>query len=582
MENLNENNEDVEHGQVFELETTQSDLDQQEGPPYLSSYLSGYQTRAAIRSFLSLTGGSILYCLSAASIVYGIGQIIGPALAKSILLSQTLPCLLAINLYELALLAVLVIIVRFRNVTDDAVSLLILIALFLITSGLTLGTLTPGNPQACFYIGLACIGLALGKLYTLRRLINFPIGTISLAGFGLIFSWNFLAAPLMGKPLVTGDWPEEMRRGQWLLWWLVLLLGAGMIWADALISSKPQGSNKAASFIRTPSMVWIFALILLGAAAIYQRATTYMYVIDCAWGDYLPLLVVFSLLLIELFRSLGKQYKYYQLGVSVLPLIATVYAIIERQVMAWPSMGVELLWYPPVILGLTGLAMLGLALYHRWTGFYYVAILYALGVILTFGYTPGKPFDLNWELFAAGVVTVLFVIGLIKQNFLLCFGAVILLSGGLGVTDSLARFARVHNMTNPGMVFGIAGIGTLAVCSIFGPKVHKGFIVFGAVCLMFCLFDYLPKTLAWKDLVILVGILLVSIVLWFRTRFLFVLPILSIPLLPKFYLFARSMSSWGFIVLSFVLLFLGGVVSFFFKDNKSLQMEVDQPTVTME
>ena len=123
------------------------------------SSAAGLPAHNAVSVFLSLTGGSILYCLSAASIIYGIGQIIGPSLAKSILLSQTLPCLFAINLYEIALLAVLVIIVRFRNVTDDAVSLLILIALFLVTSGLTLGTLTPGSPQACFYIGIICVGL---------------------------------------------------------------------------------------------------------------------------------------------------------------------------------------------------------------------------------------------------------------------------------------------------------------------------------------------------------------------------------------------------------------------------------------
>ena len=560
MDTLNENNEEPAPLESFQPEAAQPVIDELEAVQITNDSFNSH----LISVFFSFTGGSILYVLSAASIVYGLGQIIRPTLAKSILLSQTLPCLLAINLYELALLAVLVVIVRFRNVTDDAISLLVLIGLFLVTSGLMLGTLTPGNPTACVIIGFICIAIAIGKLYALRRWVGFPVSPLSLIGFGLIFAWNFLAAPLMGKPLVSGDWPDDVRRGQWLLWWLILLLGAGLILIDAIRQTPRQKETDA--FIRTKSMVWTFTLIVL-AAAIFQYSTTYMYEIDWAWGDYLPLVVVFSLLLIELFRSLHLRYPFLQIIVSVVPLLATIYAIGDRQVMGGPSLGVEMLWYPPVVLGLTGLAMVVLAAYHRWTHFYTVAIAYGLGVVLTFGYTPDS-LDLNWELFAACVVAILLVIGILKQNMSLCFAAVILLAGGLGATEGLARFARAHDMTIPGVIFGIAGVGLLAVSLVFGEKVHQGLIVLGSVCLVVCLFDYLPRVLVWKDLLALIGIVMLSGVLWFRTGFLYALPIFCIPLLPKFYLLARSMSSWGFVVLSFVLLGAGGAVSFFFKHDK--------------
>ncbi len=516
--------------------------------------------------FLSLTGGSILYCLSAASIVYGIGQIIGPTLAESIQLSQTLPCLLAINLYEIALLAVLVVIVRFRNVMDDAISLLVLIALFLVTSGLTLGTLTPGNPAVCFMIALVSIALAMGKLTALRRWIGFPIGKLSLIGFGLIFVWNFLAAPSMGKPLVSGYWPNEIRRGQWLLWWLVLLGGGGLILADAMRHSERQ--KEPAAFIKQKSMVWIFALVMLAAAAIYQYSTTYMYVIDWAWGDYLPLVVIFSLLLIELFRSLGVETPHFRVVASLVPLGATVFAVAGKHVMAGPEFGVELLWYPPVVLGLTGLVIFAMAFYRQWTNFYYVAAVYAMGFILTAGYNPAEPFDLNWQLFGVCMVTVLLIVGVLKQDIRVCLAGVILLAGGLGVTDGLTTVACAFGMAVPGVIIGIVGVGTLAVCLMFGEQTHKGFIVFGAVCLATCLFDYLPRSLNWKDLLVLVVIVLVSGVVWVRTGFLYTLPILAVPLLPKCYLIARAMSSWGFVVLSFVLLAGGGAVSFFCKHHK--------------
>jgi hypothetical protein len=42
------------------------------------------------------------------------------------------------------------------------------------------------------------------------------------------------------------------------------------------------------------------------------------------------------------------------------------------------------------------------------------------------------------------------------------------------------------------------------------------------------------------------------------------------------------MSSWGFIILSFILLFLGGAVSFFFKEKKLLQIEAEEMTMSRE
>jgi hypothetical protein len=111
--------------------------------------------REAMGRFLSLTGGSVLYCLSALSIVYGITQMIGPPLAKSGALGDILPCVAVLNVYELALLAVLVLIVVWRNVTDDAISLVILVALFLVASGMTLGVVAPSGLDICLVIGFA-------------------------------------------------------------------------------------------------------------------------------------------------------------------------------------------------------------------------------------------------------------------------------------------------------------------------------------------------------------------------------------------------------------------------------------------
>ena len=188
--------------------------------------------RETLGRFLSLTGGSVLYCLSALSIVYGITQIIGPPLAKSGVFTDILPCVAVLNAYELALLAVLVLIVVWHNVTDDAISLVILVALFLVASGMTLGVVAPSGLDICLAIGFASVVLGLAKLYVLRRFISLRIGALSVLGLALILAWNFLGPSLMARPLMARTSTDELRRHQWLLGWLVLLAGAALTFAE--------------------------------------------------------------------------------------------------------------------------------------------------------------------------------------------------------------------------------------------------------------------------------------------------------------------------------------------------------------
>ena len=156
-----------------------------------------------------------------------------------------------------------------------------------------------------------------------------------------------------------------------------------------------------------------------------------------------------------------------------------------------------------------------------------------------------------------------------KRDFTLCFGAVILLAGGLGISNELARFARSNGLTIPGAIIGIAGLGTMALCLIFGEKTHKAMILFAAVCLTITIFDYQSHSLEWKDMGILIVIAALSISLWLRLskESLYAIPLLCAPLVPRIYILAVAMSSWGFIALSFVLLIMGAAVSFFYKQN---------------
>lgn len=522
--------------------------------------------REVIGRFLSLTGGSILYCLSALSIVYGITQIIGPPLAKSSALADILPCVAVLNAYELALLAVLVLIVVWRNITDDAISLVILVALFLVASGMTLGVVAPSGLDICLSIGAASVILAFGKLYILRRYVSLRIGVLSAIGLMLILAWNFLGSSAMARPIMARVATDELRRSQWLLAWLVLIVGAAMIFVEAAIRRYPQsnGERVRTPFLHTHAMTWVFALVVLAAAGFHQYGVAYMFAVDHLDGDFIPLIAVMSLLLIELIRSFGGPCEVLQILISLVPLGLAAAAVHGKAAAMPTGVGVEAITYPPVTLGVMALALLWLSIRHGWKAFRYVAIVYVLGIL----FTLTQNYEFNLKLAGIGVVVVLLALGAIQRNVSLCFAGVLGLMIGLNSTEMLARFARAHDLTVIGATLGAGGVGILAIALAFGRRTPPAFVLLGTLSAAACIYDYLPKALHWVDLAILLIIGALFAALLARTKDVAPALVLWIPVLPRGYLFATQMSSWSFVVLSFLLLFLGAMASLFLKQRR--------------
>jgi hypothetical protein len=531
---------------------------------------------AAVKSFFSLTGGSILYCLSAMSILYGIVKIMTPVLAKSNAFGDVLPCILALNVYELALLGVLVTIVLWKHVTDDAISLVVLIGLFLIASGIVLGTGAYHAPQTCLYIGVVCMVLGMGKLYVMRRFILKEMGNIFLVGMALILLWNFLTPTLMSGLFASTPAEGASYRVYWLTAWLVLLIGGGLILGDASSVKVTAGesSSKAGAFLHRPAMAWIFGLVVLGAASGHQYGVAYMYRVPQAFGDYVPLIAAISLLGFELMRALQKRLAPADIAACCLPLACTFWAIVNKSIIAQLAVSPELLWYPPVMLGVIGGVILWLSLHHRRHELIYVAILYGLGSLLTIGFSADRPYELNWHLAGVGIVALLFVLGVLRRNVFLCFGAVIVLTLGAATSDAFDSIAKSLNLTFGGAMAAVAGLGTTGLCLAFGKKTPRAITLFASVLLMVSVFDYLGRSLTWTDIPAAAVMGLVCGALWLRTRDMAAPPIICVPLLRKLYMLLAMMSSWGFVLLSFVLLFAGAAVSLFFKRKEMPQAGV--------
>ena len=129
--------------------------------------------KKGMKEFFDFTGGSILYCLSAVFVAYGIVNVMGPMLSMGEALKNALPCILTLHIYELALLGVLILIVS-RKVVDDAISVVILVALFLVGTSIALGAVADTGISASVWLGLAGIVFALGKLFVMKRFARIP------------------------------------------------------------------------------------------------------------------------------------------------------------------------------------------------------------------------------------------------------------------------------------------------------------------------------------------------------------------------------------------------------------------------
>ena len=115
--------------------------------------------------------GSLLYWLSGMAVLYGIARVIGPVLARSDAIVERFQCVGALNLYELALLGVLALLAASWKVKDDAVSVVILVGIMVIASGIALTTVAMDAPLLALSAGIVC---AAAGLYRRSPSVAFP------------------------------------------------------------------------------------------------------------------------------------------------------------------------------------------------------------------------------------------------------------------------------------------------------------------------------------------------------------------------------------------------------------------------
>jgi hypothetical protein len=514
------------------------------------------------KRFSQLTGGSILYCISAVLIIYGIVKLMGPVLSAEGVLKDALPCILTLHIYELALLGVLALIVS-RKVDDDAISIVILIALFLVGTSMALGSVTDKGLATCLYIGLVSILVAFGKFHIVRRYVRIPFRVMSLVGLGGLIAINYLGPVLMARSVAIEPAQEPARRDLWLFLWLSMLIAGGCVLIEALREKNPQQKqgNDRIPFLRTSAMVYVFALIVAIASGVHQYAMAFTFALERVLGDFVPVTTLAAFLSLEISRRWSKRFGVTEIVISFVPLATMLLAIHRKSVLASSEFGPGLIFYPPVWFGLAALAIAALGWYHRWKPLGIVAFAYFLGVILTWGFSPEYPHDLNFYGCIGTLVVAVILYGLFIRNPYVCLAGIIILCSGLSFLDSFSKFAASYKVTEAGGLAGVFGLGSVALYLMFGSRLHKAIRIISALCLAGFMFDYLQDYTHLRYLIILVGTGLLAAGLWFRTRDILVISILLVPSLVRLYILAKRLAHWRFIILSFLLLGAGTVVS---------------------
>ncbi|MHC4529316.1 MAG: hypothetical protein ACYS29_15685 [Planctomycetota bacterium] len=506
---------------------------------------------------------------------YGIVNVMGPVLVKGESLKDALPCIITLGVYELALLGVLVLIVS-RQVIDDAVSVAVLIALFLVGTSMALGSVADKGVSASFYVGLVGVGVAFGKLCVMRHFAGIGFRVASLVGLVGLVGCNYLGPVLLARSIAIDPTREPARRVLWLTVLFSMLVTAGVVVAEAVRAKAGEQGHRTDSvpFLRRPVMVYVFALILVVASGVHQYSMAFIFVLERVLGDFVPLITVGTLLSLEILRHLGKRFGRVEILISCVPLAAVMLAINEKSVLASGEFGMGLICYPPVILGLSGAAIGILALLHRWRWLWLVVFAYGLCVVLTVGFSPQSPYDLNNRACVGTLVAGLLVYGMIIRNPYVCLSGILVLCLGLSqrpvlskfavsyaLTDDVAEFATSYDLTETGVLAGIFGLGSMGICLLFGKQVHRAVRIVGAVCLAGFVVDYLPEYAHWRYAAALLGTGLLTAGLWWRTRDPVAIGILWVPFFIRLYMLAKRIAHWRFVILGFLVLGAGTFVS---------------------
>lgn len=419
-----------------------------------------------LRDNFLVSEGTLLYGLSAVSILLGLAMLIGPILGASFDPWKTIPCIGALNGYELALLGVLLLILAWGNAVSDGVTLVVLIGVFLGASGIANTAVANDSPGASAILGVACLVLAGMKLTVLIVRVGVPLRGWLLAALGLLLACNFLAAPIMADQLSGGRLTAAFLIHSWYVEAAAVSFGAALLWIAAL--RTPSGTLLAQPherpFLRSQAMSWILVIVVMAGVAAHLPALSYVYGLQprSMLRAYLPLFILGDLLMLEFMRCLSIR----RYSIETIVALAPVLLLMSESARPMRDTGIPQslpwLWNPSFLCLLMAGATAWRCSMHYWPRF-----LHAPAVYLCLAAPPisaahyGRPDEAVMILLLWAILAAISIVQ--KKPVYLVIAALLFTLIGLGYGPGQAQIPLYH-----GPVFAqVAGTMLLLVCSFF-------------------------------------------------------------------------------------------------------------------
>ena len=510
------------------------------------------------------TRGSPLYLLSAACILYGLSQIIVPLYANlDEPKAEKFYCLGAINLYEIALLAVALIVISYKHIMDDAISLVTLIGAFLVGSAAALNTVAPAEPVWATCIGLLGMVLAVGKLGLLDRHVIGRLGGWPLVVISVLVVWNFLAPAVLGwcvNNQMTGPAHQQVWAGAWCV---VLSAGALLVLGVMrLPTGRLAQHGQPRSWLGSELARWLFAGLILTASFLHAWGQTWAFWMHIRAGDLLPVVGVLAMLAIGLRHALGRKRNHYDAVIAVVPIVLAALVLVTRNHTFGVNAGLGLISYPPVFAAVIGVALVAAAWHLRRPGLLSPAVTGLVLASATFRVPAGAAPDLNWPAAVVMLGVAMVVLAIVFRSQYWALGAAAVVAFGATFAGPTRTWTEENGLASLALLLVIVGLLFQVVHYLFRSKQSRYAAVAGtlmlAVGVMHCFVR--PGSGVYHPFIAGVAVLAVGAALFGVVRDW----LIAVPTVAPVGLAvgqATPGSGWNWVILSFMLLAAGAVVS---------------------
>ena len=514
------------------------------------------ETDKFYRKFFNMSG-SIFYCLSALSIILGLSQVVTPIFKESNLLKEKIFCIGALNLYEILLICILLVLVLWKKVKDDAVSLVIIMGLFFAVSGILIGTIANTHLYIALGIGVISIILAGAKIFTIRKFVSVYLGALLLLGIVLILIWNYLISYAMAYVL---DTDESLVSMMWRFGWLLMFAGVFFMLLQGIFPAEGNKNNISA-FINSPGMGWIFSLEILITSLVHQYVIAYIFDLPVLYGDYLPVILLMFFMLMEFLRLKIKA-KIIDSIIVFTPLMFIIAGIFSNTLPKDTGFYM-LLWSVGGLLALCAGVLILLGLLQNDKRFFIYTIPYFMGILVVGVSSSPDPLYgyIQWKFALLLLGSAMGVVGILFRKPALLLLCVILGANCLVRIPEVLNFLLLYSLPGKSVIFLIMGAGILIIYNYFKNEIPLFFGFLGAVLFAIGAQGIAGELVDFRMLFSSAFIIVVSVLILRKLHNRFLACITGLPLLWFIYLNLQVLHGWHYIILSFLLLIGGGLLS---------------------